>query len=65
MAVWLSEGSGLNIFSLNEHYINTVINNPLKGSSCIKLPKNYKTQLKDLLTLKIRMSATDGVISDI
>ena len=52
MAVWLSEGSGLNIFSLNEHYINTVINNPLKGSSCIKLPKELQNPAKGLINLK-------------
>ena len=35
IAVWLSEGSGWTIRSLDEHYINTVVYDPLKGSSYI------------------------------
>ena len=49
MAVWLSEGSSWTIFSLDEHYINTAIYNPLKRLILINYQKNYKTQLKDLL----------------
>ena len=30
IAVWLSEGSGWTIRSLDEHYINTVVYDPLK-----------------------------------
>ena len=38
IAVWLSEGSGWTIRSLDEHYINTVVYDPLKDSSYIPLP---------------------------
>ena len=38
IAVWLSEGSDWTVVSINDHYINTVVYNPLKGSSYIKLP---------------------------
>ena len=61
MAVWLSEDSDWTIFSLDGHYINTVLYNPLKESCYIKLPKELQKQ-----SLNIRMmSASDGVISDI
>ena len=33
IAVWLSDGSGWVIISIDEHYINTVVYDPLKGSS--------------------------------
>ena len=53
MAVWLSEGSGWTIFSLDEHYINTaVIYNPVKRSSYIPLPKKLQNSAKGLINLK-------------
>ena len=53
MAVWLCEGSGWTIFSLDEHYINTaVIYNPVKGSSYIPLPKKIQNSAKGLIHLK-------------
>ena len=33
IAVWLSDGSGWVIISIDEHYTNTVVYDPLKGSS--------------------------------
>lgn len=51
MAVWLSEGSRWTIFSLDEHYINTDIYIPLKGSSYIQLPKELKNLEKGLINL--------------
>ena len=35
IGVWLSEGSGWTISSIDEHYINTVVYEPTKGSSYI------------------------------
>lgn len=48
----MSEGSVWTIFSLDEHYINTVISNPLKGSSYIQLPKELRNSEKGLINLK-------------
>ena len=36
IAVWLSEGSGWVISSIDEHYINTAVYKPLEGSSTMK-----------------------------
>ena len=46
IAQWISEGSGWTIQSIENHYINIVNYNPLKGSSYIKLPQELKTVLK-------------------
>lgn len=51
-AIQFSEGSVWTIFSLDEHYINTVICNPLKGSSYIQLPKELRNSEKELINLK-------------
>lgn len=48
MAVWLSKGSDWTIFSFYEHYTNTVIYDPLKGSSYIKLPKELRNSAEGL-----------------
>ena len=42
IAQWISEGSGWTIQSIENHYINIVNYNPLKGSSYIKLPQELK-----------------------
>ena len=44
IAQWISEGSGWTIQSIENHYINTVNYNPLKGSSYIKLPQELKNR---------------------
>ena len=52
IAVWLSEGSGWTVVSINDHYINTVVYNPLKGSSYIKLPPELQNSSKGLINLQ-------------
>lgn len=52
IAVWLSEGSGWTVVSINDHYINTVVYNPLKGSSYIKLPPEVQNSSKGLINLQ-------------
>ena len=52
IAVWLSEGSGWTISSLDEHYINTAVYDPLKGSSYIPLPVELRNSSRGLVNLK-------------
>ena len=52
IAVWLSEGSGWTIRSLDEHYINTAVYDPLKGSSYIPLPVELRNSSRGLVNLK-------------
>ena len=47
--VWLSEGSGWAIESINKQYINIRKYKPLKGSSYIKLPSNLRNSAKGLI----------------
>ena len=42
VAQWISEGSGWTVESVENHYINVVQYEPLKGSSYIKLPQELK-----------------------
>ena len=44
IAQWISEGSGWTIQSIENHYINIVNYDPLKGSSYIKLPQELKSR---------------------
>ena len=44
IAQWISEGSGWTIQSIENHYINIVNYNPLKGSSYIELPQELKNR---------------------
>ena len=44
IAQWISEGSGWTIQSIENHYINIVNYNPLKGSSYIKLPQELQNR---------------------
>ena len=44
IARWIREGSGWTIRSIENHYINIVKYNPLKGSSYIKLPQELKNR---------------------
>ena len=52
IGVWLSEGSGWAISSIDEHYINIVVYDPLKGSSRIQLPQELHTPNKGLINLE-------------
>ena len=52
IAQWISEGSGWTIQSIENHYINTVNYNPLKGSSYIKLPQELQNSAKGLINMK-------------
>ena len=49
---WISEGSGWMIQSIENHYINIVNYNPLKGSSYIKLPQELRNSAKGLINMK-------------
>ena len=52
IAQWISEGSGWTIQSIENHYINIVNYNPLKGSSYIKLPQELQNSAKGLINMK-------------
>ena len=39
ISIWISEGSGWTVKSVDNHYLNIVKYNPIKGSSYIKLPE--------------------------
>ena len=52
IAVWISEGSGWTIQSIENQYINIVNYNPLKGSSYIKLPQELRNSSKGLINMK-------------
>ena len=52
VAQWISEGSGWTIQSVDNHYINLVKYEPLKGSSYIQLPSELRNSAKGLINLK-------------
>ena len=52
IGVWLSEGSGWTISSIDEHYIKTVAYEPSKGSSYIPLSIELQHSRKGLVNLK-------------
>ena len=52
VAVWISERSGWTIESINNHYINVVKYEPMKGSSYIKLPQELRNSVKGLINMK-------------
>ena len=52
IAVWISEGSGWTLQSVDNHYINIVKYEPMKGSSYIKLPAELRNSAKSLIHLK-------------
>ena len=51
-SVWLSEGSGWTVESVDDQYINIVRYKPLKGSSFIKLPPELRNIAKGLINLQ-------------
>ena len=52
IAVWLSEGSGWVINSIDEQYINTVVYDPLKRSSYVPLLTELQHSKKGLVNIK-------------
>ena len=52
IAQWISEGSGWTIQLIENHYINIVNYNPLKGSSYIELPQELRNSTKGLINMK-------------
>ncbi|XP_068761891.1 uncharacterized protein [Montipora capricornis] len=52
IAVWISEGSGWTIQSIDNHYLNVVKYEPIKGSCYIKLPTELRNSAKDLINMK-------------
>ena len=52
VAQWISEGSGWTVESVDNHYINVVQYEPLKGSSYIKLPQELRNSAKGLINMK-------------
>ena len=51
-AVWISEGSGWTIESVDNHYLNIVQYQPMKGSSYIQLPQELRNSGKGLINIK-------------
>ena len=50
--IWISEGSGWTIERIEKHFINFVKYQPLKGSSYVKLPKDFQNSLKGLINIQ-------------
>ena len=46
IAQWISEGSGWTIESVNNHYINIINYDPLRGSSYVNLPQEFNNSAK-------------------
>ena len=52
MEVWISEGSGWTIQSVDHHYLNVIKYKPMKGSSYIELPQELRHSAKGLINMK-------------
>ena len=52
IAQWVSEGSGWNIQSVDNHNLNIVQYQPTKGSSYIELPQELRNSKKGLINMK-------------
>jgi len=52
VAQWISNGSGWSVETVNNHYINIVKCQPMKGSSYIILPTELQNNAKGLINLK-------------
>ena len=50
--VWINEGSGWIVESIESQYINTSTNRPLSGSSYMNLPVELKSRRKKLINIK-------------
>lgn len=63
IGVWLSEGSGWTLNSINEHYLNIVKYEPMRGNSYIPLPEKLQNSAKGLINLQNRtMNASVGAM---
>jgi len=51
-AQWISESSGWTIESVDNHHLNIVQYQPMKGSSYIKLPQELRNCKKGLINMK-------------
>ena len=49
---WISEGSGWTIESVDNHYLNIVKYQPIRGSSYVQLPEELRNSAKGLINLK-------------
>ena len=52
IAQWISEGSGWTIESVDNHYLNVVQYQPMRGSSYIELPQELRNSKKGLINMK-------------
>ena len=52
IAKWISEGSGWTIQSVDNHFLNIVQYQPLKGSSYSELPIELRNSMKGLINIK-------------
>ena len=52
IAQWISEGSGWTVESVDNHHLNIVQYQPMKGSSYIKLPQELRNSAKGLINMK-------------
>ncbi|KAL9967825.1 hypothetical protein ACROYT_G026122 [Oculina patagonica] len=52
VALWISEGSGWTIQSVDSHHLNVVKYEPIKGSSYIILPQELRNSSKGLINIK-------------
>ena len=52
IAKWISKGSGWTVESVDNHYLNIVQYQPMKGSSYIKLPQELRNSAKGLINMK-------------
>ena len=52
IAIWLREGSGWLVESINGHFINIVKYNPLRGNSYIPLPEQLRHGREVLVNIK-------------
>lgn len=52
IGVWLSEGRDWTISSIDEHYINTVAYDPLKGNSYMPVPQVLQHASKGIINIK-------------
>ena len=50
--VWINEGSGWNVESVESQYINISTYRPLSGSFCKNLPVKLKSPRKGLINIK-------------
>ena len=52
IGVWLSEGSGWTVSSIDEHFINTIVYEPMRSNFYIPLPAKLQNSAKGLINLQ-------------